>query len=53
MNKKSKKTVAQKTKSVSLATDKKLLDDIRVLIDETRQQVAQTVNVALVLRNWQ
>ena len=44
--------VATKNKSTPIKTDVVLLDEIRVLIEQTRSRVATTVNSALVLMNW-
>lgn len=46
------KTIEKKTEMTLADGGEKLFGDIRVLIEQTRSKVAQTVNSALVLMNW-
>lgn len=50
--KKAQTTITRKPKAGNTALSAPLLADLRLLIEQTRQQVAQTVNAALVLMNW-
>ena len=47
-----KKRDLEKTKRVPLGAALPLLDDLRLMIDETRQGVAATVNAALTTLYW-
>lgn len=47
-----KKKISTRGKKTVVESDEALLGDIRLLIEETRAKVAQTVNTALVLMNW-
>jgi hypothetical protein len=46
------KRLTTNSKHSRLKSDDALLGEIRLLIEQTRSQVAQTVNSALVLMNW-
>ena len=46
------KKTAKKGKIIAKKIDAELIGEIRTLIEQTRQTVAQTVNSALVLMNW-
>jgi len=46
------KKISSKKKSSPQKSDEVLINEIRSLIEQTRSQVAQTVNSALVLMNW-
>lgn len=52
MTKKSTKLVPTKTKSSPQKSNEALLGEIRLMIEQTRANVAQTVNAALALMNW-
>lgn len=46
------KKISTKNKNTAQKSDEILISEIRILIEQTRSQVAQTVNPALVLMNW-
>src|SRR5437868_1276124 len=46
------KSPAKKTTAAPESIAQQLFNDIRLLIDQTRNHVAQTVNSSLVLLNW-
>lgn len=46
------KSLSKKSVAASEAVAQRLVEDIRLLIDQTRNRVAQTVNSSLVLLNW-
>jgi len=46
------KKISSKKKDSPQKSDEVLINEIRSLIEQTRSQVAQTVNSALVLMNW-
>lgn len=50
--KKPKRALTQPKKSVAAVPSKRLLRDLRLLIDQTREQVAQSVNARLTLMHW-
>jgi hypothetical protein len=52
MSKKSSKIIRRKNEAANPALTSTLLDDVRLLIEQTRSKVAQTVNAGLVLMNW-
>jgi predicted nuclease of restriction endonuclease-like (RecB) superfamily len=52
MPKKPHTSIIHKPKVSNAILTAPLLNDLRLLIDQTRQQVAQTANAALVLMNW-
>src|SRR5262249_8293502 len=52
MTKKSQKSITRKTQTSNTHLTAPLLADLRLLIEQARKQVAQSVNAALVLLNW-
>ena len=50
--KKAKRELTRRKKSVASVPSKRLLGDLRQLIEQSREQVAQTVNSALVWLSW-
>ncbi len=46
------KKISKKGKTTAQKTDAALIGDIRSLIEQSRRQIAQTVNSTLVLMNW-